>query len=52
MQEVVGVDDALHQDVRLTLANDAHGFASRLIGVCHVDSLYMAGILLQSPVPL
>ena len=46
-EQVVGVDDALHQNVGTTLTHDAHRLAGRLIGVLDVNGTDIVGILLQ-----
>ncbi len=46
-QQIVGIDDAFHQDVRSTLAYDTHRLTCRLIGIFYMQSADILRIFLQ-----
>ena len=52
MQQIVGIDDTFHQDIRPTFADNAHGLAGSLIGIFYVQGMYILRILLQGRISL
>ena len=43
-EQVVGIDDTLHQDIGLALVHQVDGYTGCLIGLLHVDSLHKVGM--------